>query len=185
MCGGLLLGDQLLYFLYGSDFTGGTSSLIILLFVQVANIFMFLQSMCLNAFDLPKKSFIATAIAAVLNIGLNIVLIPILGISGAAVATLISISLSATISYAYLSRMIKVKVEHQPLLHILVSTLVMALAVITFRFMFGLGTVLHLAAAIAIGGVLYFLILFRIDKGIKEDIRLIMEAVGIPWPAIS
>ena len=185
VAGGLLLGDQLLYYLYGAAFATGTAALFILLLVQVANIFMFLQTMCLNAFDKPKKSFIATATAALLNIGLNIALIPILGITGAAIATLGSITFNAILSYAYLSRMMQVRLERMPVLHITASTLAMALAVILFRIVFGLGTVLHLAAAVTIGGALYFLVLFSIDKGIKDDIRSIMATVGIPWPVLS
>jgi O-antigen/teichoic acid export membrane protein len=185
VAGGLLLGDQLLYYLYGAAFETGTTALFILLLVQVANIFMFLQTMCLNAFDKPKKSFIATATAALLNIGLNIALIPILGITGAAIATLGSITFNAILSYAYLSRMMRVRLERMPVLHITASTLAMALAVILFRIVFGLGTVLHLAAAVTIGGALYFLVLFSIDKGIKDDIRSIMATVGIPWPVLS
>jgi len=185
VAGGLLLGDQLLYYLYGAAFETGTTALFILLLVQVANIFMFLQTMCLNAFDQPKKSFIATVIAASLNIVLNVALIPILGITGAAIATLGSITFNAILSYAYLSRMMQVRLERMPVLHITASTLAMALAVILFRIVFGLGTVLHLAAAVTIGGVLYFLVLFSIDKGIKDDIRSIMATVGIPWPVLS
>jgi len=185
VAGGLLLGDQLLYFLYGSAFESGTTALFILLLVQVASSFMYLQTMCLNAIDQPKKSFIGTAIAVVLNILLNIALIPLLGINGAAIATLGSITLNAVLSYTYLSRSMQVRLERSPVLHITASTLVMALAVILFRFAFGLGTVLHLAAVVIIGGVLYLLVLFRIDQGIKDDIRSIIEAVGIPWPALS
>ncbi|OPX75189.1 MAG: putative flippase AglR [Methanoregulaceae archaeon PtaU1.Bin059] len=185
VAGGIVLGDRLLYYLYGSAFETGTTALYILLLVQVANIFMFLQTMCLNAIDQPRKSFIVTAIAAVLNILLNVALIPLFGITGAAIATLGSITLNAILSYLYLSRAMQVRLEHLPVLHITASTIVMALAVILFRFAFGLGTVLHLAAAVTIGGVLYFLVLFSIDKGIKDDIRSIMATVGIPWQVLS
>jgi len=185
VAGGLLLGDRLLYFLYGSAFESGTFALFILLLVQVANIFMYLQTMCLNAIDQPKKSFIVTGVAAILNILLNITLIPYVGITGAALATLCSITLNALLSYAYLSKAMQVRLEHIPIFHIASSTLLMALVVILFRILFGLETAMHLAAAVIIGGLLYFIILFSIDKGISEDIRSIMAAVGIPWPVVS
>lgn len=184
VAGGLILGDQLLYYLYGSGFESGTGALFILLFVQVANIFMFLQTMCLNAFDKPKKSFIATAIAAILNIVLNIVLIPLLGITGAAIATLVSISLNAIISYAYLSRSMQVRLERKPVLHIVLATLTMASVVLMFRFLFGIGSVILLALAVAAGALVYFLVLFRIDRGIRDDIQSIISAFGIPWPVL-
>jgi O-antigen/teichoic acid export membrane protein len=184
VAGGLILGDQLLYYLYGSGFDSGTAALYILLFVQVANIFMFLQTMCLNAFDKPKKSFIATAIAAILNIGLNIALIPLLGIIGAAIATLVSISLNAIISYAYLSQLMKVHLERTPILNITLATLAMASVVLMFRFLFGIGSIILIAAVVAAGALVYFLVLFRIDRGIRDDIQSIISAFGIPWPVL-
>jgi O-antigen/teichoic acid export membrane protein len=184
VAGGFILGDQLLYYLYGAGFESGTAALFILLLVQVANIFMFLQTMCLNAFDKPKKSFIATAIAACLNIGLNLALIPLFGISGAAIATLVSICLNAIISYAYLSRSMHVRLERNPVLHIILATLAMAIVVLVFRFFIGIGSVFLLAIAVAAGALVYFLVLFRIDRGIKEELRSIISAFGIPWPVI-
>jgi len=184
IAGGMLLGKELLYYLYGSGFESGATALVFLLLVQVANIFMYLQTMCLNAFDQPRRSFIATAIAACLNIGLNLVLIPIFGITGAAVATLVSITLNAFISYAYLSRSMHIRLEKRPLLNILVSTLMMVIVVLLCIAILGLGSVYFLATAIGAGGLVYFLVLFRLDRGIRDDIQSIISAFGIPWPVI-
>jgi O-antigen/teichoic acid export membrane protein len=40
--GGWILGEKLLYFLYGASFVAGAPALFFLLFVQVINVFMFL-----------------------------------------------------------------------------------------------------------------------------------------------
>jgi len=185
VAGGVLLGKELLYYLYGSGFESGAIALVFLLLVQVANIFMYLQTMCLDAFDQPRKSFIATAIAACLNIGLNIVLIPVFGITGAAFATLVSITLNALISYAYLSRSMHLRLEKRPVLNILASTFVMIVVVLLCNTILGLASVYFLAAAIGAGGLAYFLVLFRLDRGIRDDIQSIISAFGIPWPVIS
>lgn len=184
VAGGMLLGKELLYYLYGSGFESGAIALVFLLLVQVANIFMYLQTMCLNAFDQPRRSFIATAIAACLNIGLNLVLIPIFGITGAAIATLVSITLNALISYAYLSRSMHIRLEKRPVMNILVSTLIMVIVVFLCIAILGLGSVYFLATAIGAGGLVYFLVLFRLDRGIRDDIQSIISAFGIPWPVI-
>lgn len=184
VAGGMLLGKELLYYLYGSGFESGAIALVFLLLVQVANIFMYLQTMCLNAFDQPRRSFIATAIAACLNIGLNLVLIPIFGITGAAIATLVSITLNALISYAYLSRSMHIRLEKRPVMNILVSTLMMVIVVLLCIFILGLGSVYFLATAISAGGLVYFFVLFRLDRGIRDDIQSIISAFGIPWPVI-
>jgi len=185
VAGGILLGKELLYYLYGSGFESGAIALVFLLLVQLANIFMYLQTMCLNAFDQPRRSFISTAIAACLNIGLNLVLIPIFGITGAAVSTLISITLNVLISYAYLSRLMHIRLERGPVFHILVSTIAMVLVVLLCTAIFGLGSVFLLAATIGAGGLVYFLVLFRIDRGIRDDVQSILSAFGIPWPVIN
>ena len=83
-------GDKLLYYLYGASFVEGAPALYFLLLVQVVNVFMFLGTMSLNALNRPKDAFRITLIAAILNILLDIALIPVMGITGAAVATLIA-----------------------------------------------------------------------------------------------
>ena len=109
--GGWILGERLLYFLYGSSFVEGTTSLYLLLLVQVANVFMYLGTMSLNSLNRPRDAFWVTAIASVTNIILDIALIPILGIAGAAVATLIAMTLNGVLALHLLSRKITVKLE--------------------------------------------------------------------------
>ena len=70
--GGWILGERLLFFLYGSSFTAGTPALFLLLLVQVVNVFMYLGTMSLNSLNHPKGAFLVTAIAAVVNIILDI-----------------------------------------------------------------------------------------------------------------
>ena len=82
--GGWILGERLLFFLYGASFTTGTPALFLLLFFQVVNVFMYLGTMGLNSLNHPKGAFLVTAIAAIVNIILDIALIPIMGITGAA-----------------------------------------------------------------------------------------------------
>jgi O-antigen/teichoic acid export membrane protein len=112
--GGIILSDRMLYFLYGASFVPGTSALIILLLMQLALIFVTLQTTCLNALDFPRKSFLATSGAAVLNIILNVMLIPIFGILGSALGTLVSFSLNGIIAFYFLSCHIPVRIERGP-----------------------------------------------------------------------
>jgi O-antigen/teichoic acid export membrane protein len=58
--GGWILGDKLLYYLYGASFISGASALFFLLLVQIVNVFMFLGTMSLTALNQPKKAFLVT-----------------------------------------------------------------------------------------------------------------------------
>ena len=94
-------------------------ALFFLLLVQVVNVFMFLGTMSLTALNRPKDAFWITVIAAIANILLDLVLIPVMGITGAAVATLIAMTLNALGALILLSRVISVKFEYGPVKNIL------------------------------------------------------------------
>jgi O-antigen/teichoic acid export membrane protein len=180
--GGWLLGDTLLFYLYGEAFIGGTVALFILLSVYVVYIFLYLQMMTLNALNHPKDSFWVTAVAVLVNIALNILLIPMIGISGAAVATLISILVNAVLGYIVLRKYIAVGMEKRPVLHILMAVGVMALVVGGLRLLIPVINIWYLVGMIAIGGAFYFLLLFRIDKGIRDEMKELVMQMGVFWP---
>lgn len=177
--GGILLGERLLYFFYGAEFAAGTPALVVLLIMQIFFIFMTLQITCLNAMDRPKHSFVATSIAAILNIGLNIILIPLLGILGAALATLVSITVTAILSYVYLSQRLEISLERRPIRNITLAAVVMAGAVLIFRAVIGIPSVPYLLAIILLGALLYFSVLFRIDPGLRQEAGDLLRTVGL------
>lgn len=177
--GGILLGDKLLYFLYGADFVAGTPTLVVLLVMQIVSVFLTLQITCLNAMNYPKDSFISTSLAAVTNICLNIIFIPFIGILGAAIATLISITLNAIISHVLLSRHLEIIIERRSIAHILIATFVMAGIVLTLRIVSGIPSLSYLLGIVAAGSLIYFLILFRIDSELRQEAADLLRTIGL------
>jgi O-antigen/teichoic acid export membrane protein len=180
--GGCIFGEPLLYFLYGASFIAGTTSFYILLLVQIANVFMYLGTMSLNALDKPREAFWVTALASLANIVLNIILIPVLGITGAAIATLISMTLNAAVALYFLSKLITVKLEYQSVKNIFIASGCMGVIMLILHVIFPPSHVIQLFAAIALGAVIYFLVLLKRDTEIHDEIREIFESQGIPWP---
>ena len=180
--GGWILGERLLYFFYGAGFAEGASVLAVLLLVQVVNVFMFLQTMSLSAMGRPKESFYATGTAAVVNIALDLTLIPLMGIEGAAVATLITMLVNAAVAYRYLSRQVPVTIERGPTLHILLAAGAMAVVIILYRHFIPLTNAFLVLAAVVIGAVVYGLILMKTDVGLHDEIRDLAVELGVPWP---
>ncbi len=178
VAGGLILGDLLLYYLYGAPFVAGALAFNVLLFVQIASLFTALFITSLNALNTPRISFMATFIAAVLNIILNILLIPFIGILGAALATLISLSLNAVLAHYYLSRMISISWEKRSLMNILGASAVMSMAVLLFKVGPGISSILSLIGVVAIGAGIYFLVLFRLDRHIRNELRDLIRDLG-------
>lgn len=84
------LSDWMIYFLYGAQFSEAGGVLMVHIWSAV---FVFLgvaSSKWFVAEGLQRYSFYRTLFGAILNIGLNLVLIPQYGIYGAAIATLVS-----------------------------------------------------------------------------------------------
>jgi O-antigen/teichoic acid export membrane protein len=173
--GGSILGERLLYFLYGASFVEGTSALFFLLFVQVVNVFMFLGTMSLTALNRPKDAFWITVIAAIANILLDFALIPIIGITGAAVATLIAMTFNAVGALILLSRIISVKFEYDPVKNILYASGFMGIFLLCIHFLLPLTHVI-------VGALIYIVVLFKIDREIHDEIKDLSINLGVPWP---
>jgi O-antigen/teichoic acid export membrane protein len=180
--GGWILGESLLYYLYGASFIGGAIPLVFLLLIQVVNIFMFLGTMSLNALDHPRDAFIVTAVAALVNIVLNIVFIPMMGITGAAVATLIAIAVNAIGAYILLSRVISLKIEYQPIKHILCAASVMGIFLLGIPYFLPLTHIAMVIATVITGAGIYALVLLKLDREIHDEILNIGVSMGVPWP---
>ena len=180
--GGILLSERLLYFLYGADFSTGATVCTILFIMQIAAVVTTLFGMVLTASDHARQAFYATLIASILNIILNIILIPTLGINGAALATLISFTLYGVLLYHFLKKHIVVKIEIRPIAHIIISSLIMALFVFIYMQFVPLDNVFVTMIPVIIGAVIYFFTLLKLDSGIHDEIAGMITTFGLPWP---
>ena len=180
--GGIFLADKLLYYFYGADFAAGAAACCILFAVQIVSVFTTFLGTALSASDHAKQSFYATATAAVVNIILNCILIPILGINGAAISTLISYSLNAVLIAYFLRRYISIRIEKRPIFHIITSAAVMGIFVFIYTLFVPLDNVILTLIPVAVGAFIYFFLLFKIDRGIRDEIAGMVKTFGIPWP---
>ena len=180
--GGWILGDKLLYYLYGASFVEGAPALFFLLVVQIVNVFTFLGTMSLTALNRPKDAFQVTVIASIANILLDIVLIPVLGITGAAVATLIAITFNAIGALVLLSRVISVKFEYGPVKNIISAAGLMGIFLVCIHFLLPLTHVIVVVAVVILGVAIYTLALFKLDRGIHDEIQDLCVNLGVPWP---
>jgi len=180
--GGILLSERLLYFFYGADFAEGALACSILLIMQIISVFTLLLGVALTASDHARQAFYATGMAALLNIALNIFLIPAFGINGAAVATLISYTLNAILISHFLKRYITVRLELLPLAHIIIASLVMALFVFVYIRFVPLDNVFITLIPVIIGALIYVFVLLKLDRGIRDEIAGMVTTFGLPWP---
>ncbi|MDD1700997.1 MAG: flippase [Methanoregula sp.] len=180
--GGWILGERLLYYLYGASFVDGTYALFLLLLVQIVNVFMCLGTMSLSALNRPKDAFWITAFASLVNILLNLAFIPVIGITGAAMATLIAMTLNALGTITLLSRVISVKFEYDSIKNIIYASGIMGIFLGVIHFLLNLTHVVSVLALVIIGALIYVLVLFYLDRKIFNEIRELCSNLGVQWP---
>ncbi len=181
-CGAWVIGSSLLYYLYGSPFVAAGPALSLLFMVEIVTVFLSLETMCLGALNLPKSVFVVTAIGAGSTILLDILLIPVFGITGAALALLIGTGIFAIAAHMILRKRIKVSIEKKPVASVIVSSVVMAFCVIAFQYFLPLTNAFLIAGAVVSGMAIYSLLLVRLDRGIRDEVRDLVTEIGLPWP---
>lgn len=85
-----IFSDQIIQVLFGNEFSPAAPVLTIYIWAGVAVFLGVASSQYLINENLTKLSFLRTFIGMILNVALNLILIPLYGIIGSAVATLIS-----------------------------------------------------------------------------------------------
>ncbi|QCS41775.1 oligosaccharide flippase family protein [Natrinema versiforme] len=109
LVGGTLLGEQLLR-VYGEEFTQGATVLSVLIVATLIQGYQRQFTMTLDAIDRPDVSFKINAVFIGANVLLNVSLIPIFGVVGAAAATASSVAISLVIAYISLSSLVEFSV---------------------------------------------------------------------------
>lgn len=180
--GGWILGDRILYYVYGESFAKGTFSLWILLVFQIANTFLYLQTMSLNAINKPKESCMAMGIAIVINILLDIALIPFFGIAGAALAGTIAVCINGIITYRFLSAHIRLKLNFPSIKNILAASGAMGIMLLALRMILPISHIIILLGFLAAGTILYFAVLLKLDLKIRADLEDILNRIGVRNP---
>ena len=182
VAGGLILGERLLYFLYGSPFVVASAAFSFILVAQLGMVTFSLDTMVLGAIRRPGEVFLVNAASAVLLVLLEVVMIPALGITGAAAALLVTCLVRSAGARFALSRHMQIKVERRVIGNVLASSAVMALVVAGFRATVPVTHVAVLVLIILSGALAFFLVLFRLDRGIRDEISELTEHLGLPLP---
>ncbi len=167
-----LLADPLMRLLTTAEFVSGS---IVVPFIALSSLLAGLFQIIINITHLVKKTqlnLMIHIIAASLNCTLNIFLIPVLGISGAAIATLVSyvsmVLVVTEISFKYIS----FYVDWKFVVKSIVSSCIMGTAVM----LYSPHDLMGIAVTIVLGGGLYFGMLFLLNAFTLAELQLLR------WP---
>ena len=163
--GTTLLSKPIIFLIYGERFLPSVSALSVLIWSEIFVFFGIVHNQTLISTNKQRLDFIFTSTAAVINVVLNLILIPRYGIVGAAIATAISYAwglvlslfLSATRPYSVAGWGAMPKP--------IIASLIMGIYVYYMR--------LHLTLAITGGIIIFTLVMFLIRGISRQDMQLI------------
>ncbi len=178
LIGGAILGKRLLYYLYGSSFAIGATALVIIIGARVVQSVFQLYSNFLMATDHVKHQFFALITGIVVNIILACILVPLIGLPGAAIASLVNVFISTIICRYYLARIIPVHVELNVIRDILIASVVMTVVLVLADLLPVKQSSLTTGAMVVLGAGVYLAVLFAANSQIREDF---FKIIKIQW----
>ncbi|WP_410764647.1 oligosaccharide flippase family protein [Haloferax sp. DFSO60] len=169
LLGGAVIGKQILA-LYSPEFSIGYNVLLLLILAQLAYSVSRVLETGINAFDKPEVSFRINGLFIAANFVLNILLIPVFGWVGAALATLTSGAISL-VGYWVVSREIMpVSFPKRDISLQFASAVIMAIVVLFIEGLVPQGEIFTVVIA-GVGAVCYFGVLMIISPSFRLIVR--------------
>jgi len=171
--GVLSLSREIIQVLGGQEYMEGYY---ILPIVSLGMFFIGISQYTNKIWELRKNTNIIlylNAIAAILNVALNIIFVPKFGYIAAAFTTTLSYAVYLAISLLKSKRIFEIKLRIRTIINIVLSSITMAIVV---KLMVGnnKSALISLILGIGIGGVCFFCMLYLLGE-IKEEVKLIKE----------
>lgn len=177
-----ILSTSLIHSLATTDFLAGSFGVTAV--VAISTVFYGLFSIYTYGFYLTKKiktSVLLMVWAAIANIGLNLVLVPTMGLFGASLATLICFFALFVASVAMTQKYICIALDYVFFAKCVVAALLMGLIVYYLR---PTGWV-HILISVAIGAAVYFGLLFALKAFKKNELEFFKSFLKLQGTAVD
>ena len=180
LTGGILLGYNLLYYLYGASFATGATALVIIIAMRVIPSILNLYTNFLMATDHAKQTVVGILTGVSANIILCIMLIPHIGITGAAIGAFVNVIISIIIARRYLARIIPVPLEGTSIKHIFLATIVMTISLLVLGMLPLNPSAFQTIMMVMFCAVIYFAVLLKLNQQIRNDAFRTFKITWIP-----
>jgi O-antigen/teichoic acid export membrane protein len=166
-----LLSERIILLLFTSEYIPSIGALRILTWLQIFAFLGWLSGVILNSMNKQKLFTYAVGIGALINIILNLILIPTLSLYGAAIATLITQIIVFSVLF-YLNNKYLGSIKLDFATKAIIATVFMSLSVLAMN-------KLTLAIIIPAGALVYFTAFYLI-KGFSEEDKEILSSIIKP-----
>ena len=147
-------------------------------FVAVSSLLFGAYGVTAQILALEKKTKIAGAIwvmAAILNLGLNLIFVPYMGILGAAITTLIAFTFAFILTTYYSFKYLTFDIEFRFILKSIVASIIMSLVIVKWN----PAGILNVLIVIGVCAIVYATILLLLGGIKKEEIAFFRDLFGL------
>jgi O-antigen/teichoic acid export membrane protein len=161
---GIIFSSEIINLIYGKGYDPSINALKVLMIVIPIIFLTYLFGNLLAAIDKQRLVTLITGISAIINVALNLVLIPKYSFLGASVATVITEGIIFIIMFTYISRYFtKISITQHLLMPLIGGTIV--------AFLIYLITQINWIIAAILGILLYFIVLYLLRVITINDIK--------------
>ena len=134
----------------------------------------------LMATDHAKQAVVGILAGISANIILCIMLVPHIGIAGAAIGTFVNVIISILIARTYLARIIPISLEKTSIRHIFFATIVMTISLLVLSMLPLNQSSLQTIMMVIIGAAIYFAVLLKLNQQIRDDAFRTFKITWVP-----
>jgi O-antigen/teichoic acid export membrane protein len=172
----VLFSERILIILFGDAYVSGSIALGILAFGVLITAMVGPASLVITAYGRTKIIMWCSFFGALVNVGLNLFLIPVYGINGAAVATGFSLALITVLHLVFAYRIGGVQPFGWSYVKPLFASIVaVAVVYVVVQYVIGVSAI-SLVVMLFVFGLLYFILLLLM-KGFDEEDLVVMRAI--------
>jgi len=157
--GAVIVGDELLSTIFGSEFGAGALVLLVLLFGRLVDATDGVLKTVIAGIDRMDLRARAVVVSLVFNIVLNVLLVPRYGIEGGAVATVLSFGVSTVLIGVYLQRELSLRLPFTRYAWCVFASGIMLFTLHLGSLFINYQALWALIPAILIGGMIYILVI--------------------------
>jgi len=169
--GTTIIADKIILLIYGLDFSGSSTALQILIWTLVVTSINSVMAKLLISMDKQKLYMTSTGLCAIVNVTLNLFLIPILSYNGAAIATVATNVVLFIANSYFVSKHLQVI----PIYKILVKPVISGFGMAVFIYYFIDSNIFLL---ISLAGIVYLVTLFFLKTFSEEDKDIVKKIIS-------
>lgn len=170
------LSRETLLLVFGEAYAVASVALVVLMLSQVLWSAESIFKRALHAVDRPDLPVRSMLVAFVANVTLNVALIPVLGLLGAALATTTAFGLQTAMDYAYLDSLLPLSLPVSEVAWSIFSASVMLLAVLGATQVLPVTSIPLLFLVVFFGVLVYFTVLV-VHGGLRSHIAVLQDEV--------